>query len=177
MPTCIFTGYFWPRVCVYVCPDALISSQVLRLRSVENVHLVLHIDQDFGFTQDRVCHAHRVNMLLGAYIILINIVLLLILFLQYYCYYYYLPTALYGAKAWGMRSAERRKVNVHKMKCLRSLVGVTRIDGVRNEEVGSRTGIGRELASRADQRVMKWFGHVDEWMSLVWPKGCGGRIR
>ena len=31
------------------------------------------------------------------------------------------PTALYGAGAWGMRSAERRKVNVLEMKCLRSL--------------------------------------------------------
>ena len=32
-------------------------------------------------------------------------------------------TALYGAEAWGMRSAERRKVNVLETKCLRSLVG------------------------------------------------------
>ena len=31
----------------------------------------------------------------------------------------------YGAEAWGMRSAERRKVNVLEMKCLRSLVGVS----------------------------------------------------
>ena len=35
------------------------------------------------------------------------------------------PTVLYGAEAWGMRSAERRKVNVLEMKCLRSLVGVS----------------------------------------------------
>ena len=35
-----------------------------------------------------------------------------------------IPTALYGAEAWGVRSAERRKVNVLEMKCLRSLVGV-----------------------------------------------------
>ena len=35
------------------------------------------------------------------------------------------PTALYGAEAWGMRSAERGKVNVLEMKCLRSLVGVS----------------------------------------------------
>ena len=28
------------------------------------------------------------------------------------------PTALYGAEAWGMRSAGRRKVNVLEMKCL-----------------------------------------------------------
>ena len=45
------------------------------------------------------------------------------------------PTALLGAEAWGMRSAERRKVNVLEMKCLRSLVGVWRMDRVRNEEV------------------------------------------
>ena len=32
------------------------------------------------------------------------------------------PTALYGAEAWGMRIDERRKVNVLEMKCLRSLV-------------------------------------------------------
>ena len=31
------------------------------------------------------------------------------------------PTVLYGAEAWGMKSAERRKVNVLEMKCLRSL--------------------------------------------------------
>ena len=27
------------------------------------------------------------------------------------------PTALYGAEAWDMKSAERRKVNVLEMKC------------------------------------------------------------
>ena len=41
------------------------------------------------------------------------------------------PTALYGAEAWGMRSAERRKVNVLEMKYLRYLVGVSRMDRVR----------------------------------------------
>ena len=41
------------------------------------------------------------------------------------------PTALYRAEAWGVRSAERRKVNVREMKCLRSLVGVSRMDRVR----------------------------------------------
>ena len=28
------------------------------------------------------------------------------------------PTVLYGTEAWGMRSAERTKVNVLEMKCL-----------------------------------------------------------
>ena len=60
-----------------------------------------------------------------------------------------------------MRSAERRKVNVLEMKCLRSLVGVSRMDRVRNEKVRRRALIEKELASRADQTVMRWFGHVE----------------
>ena len=84
--------------------------------------------------------------------------------------------ALYGAEAWGMRSAERRKVNVHEMKCLRSLVGVSQMDRVRNEEVCRRAGIERELTSRADQRVFRWYsdglGMWKEWMSTVWVEGC-----
>ena len=45
-------------------------------------------------------------------------------------------------------------MNVLEMKCFRSLVGVLRMDRVRNEEVRKRAGIERELASRADQRVL-----------------------
>ena len=52
-----------------------------------------------------------------------------------------------------MRSAERRKGDVFKMKCLRSLVGVSRLDRDRNGDVRRRAGI--ELASRADQRVFR----------------------
>ena len=71
------------------------------------------------------------------------------------------PLALYGAESWGMRVAERRKVNVLEMKCLRRLVGVSRMDRVRNEEVRRRAVIESELASRADQSVLRWFGHVE----------------
>ena len=83
------------------------------------------------------------------------------------------PTALDGAEAWGMRSAERRKVIALDMNCLRSLVGVSRIKRFRNEEVRRRAGIERELASRADQRVLRWFGHVermDEYLVRI--EGC-----
>ena len=52
-------------------------------------------------------------------------------------------------------------MNVLEMKCLRCLVEVSRMDRLRNEEVRKRAGIERELASRADQRVLRWFGHVE----------------
>ena len=79
----------------------------------------------------------------------------------------------------GYGSAERRKVNVLEMKCLRSLVGVSRMDRFRNEEVRRRAGIERELASKADQRVLRWFGHaerMDEYhmaRRCLWPKSMG----
>ena len=38
---------------------------------------------------------------------------------------------------------------------------MSRIDRVGNDEVRRRTGIERELASKADQRVLRWFGHVE----------------
>ena len=64
-----------------------------------------------------------------------------------------------------------------------SVVRVTRMDRVRNEEVRRRAGIERELASRADQRVLRWFGHVermDEYRlarRVLMAKVSGGRVR
>ena len=93
------------------------------------------------------------------------------------------PMVLYRAEAWGMRSAERRKVNVFETKCLRSLVGVSRMDRVRTEEVHVRAGIERKLASRVDQRVLRWFGHMermDEYRMarrVLMVEVSGGRVR
>ena len=48
-------------------------------------------------------------------------------------------------------------MNVLEKRFLRGLVGVSRMDRVRNEEVLRRAGIERELASRADQGIeMVW---------------------
>ena len=57
------------------------------------------------------------------------------------------------------------------------------MDKVRNEEVRRRAGIERELASRADQRVSRWFGHVermDEYRMarrVLMADVSGGRVR
>ena len=71
------------------------------------------------------------------------------------------PTALYGSETWNMGVAERRRLNVLEMRCLRSMCGVTRMDRVRNVEVRRRTGVARDLAGRAEQSVLRWFGHVE----------------
>ena len=61
------------------------------------------------------------------------------------------PTALHGTAEFSMRSAERRKVNVLDMKCLRSLVGVSRMDRVRNEELRRRAGGCATMRERSER--------------------------
>ena len=61
----------------------------------------------------------------------------------------------------GMKVNEKQKLNVFEMKCLRSMTGVSLLDRVRNEVVTARTGLRRELATRVDMNVLRWFGHVE----------------
>ena len=57
------------------------------------------------------------------------------------------------------------------------------MDRVRNEEVRRRAGTEMELASRADQRVLRWFRHVertDEYRKarrVLMTEVSGGRVR
>ena len=57
------------------------------------------------------------------------------------------------------------------------------MERVRNEEVRRRAGIERELASKADQRVLRWFGHVarmDEYRMarrVLMAEVSGGLVR
>ena len=52
------------------------------------------------------------------------------------------PTALYGAETWSMAVAEKKKLNVMGMMCLRIMCGGTCIDQTRNE-VRRKTGVMR----------------------------------
>ena len=57
------------------------------------------------------------------------------------------------------------------------------MDIVRNEEVRRRAGKEMELASRADQRVLRWFGNVERMgeyrmaRRLLMAEVSGGRVR
>ena len=52
-----------------------------------------------------------------------------------------------------------------------------------NEEVRKRAGIERELTSRVDQRVLRWFGHVERLneyrmaRKVLMAEESGGRVR
>ena len=57
------------------------------------------------------------------------------------------------------------------------------MDRVGNEEVRGRALIERELASRADQRAFRWFGHAERMdyyrmaRMVLMAEVSGGRVR
>ena len=57
------------------------------------------------------------------------------------------------------------------------------MDRVRHEEVRRTAGIEGELASRADQRVLRWFGHVERMddyhmaRRVLMAEVSGGQVR
>ena len=46
------------------------------------------------------------------------------------------------------------------------------MDTVRNDEVGMKGGMEKELARRADQKVLRWLDMWKEWISTVWLARC-----
>ena len=63
------------------------------------------------------------------------------------------PTAFYRADTWGMRCAERTTLNILGAECLTSLVGISRIDRVRNDDVHIRIWIEIEISNRVIQSI------------------------
>ena len=91
-----------------------------------------------------------------------------------------LPTVLYEAETWGVRTEERRRLNVFEIKCLRSMAGVTLRDRINNDVVRFRTGMVKRLEERVDARVLRWFGHMERMdgkrlAKKVWKAEVSGR--
>ena len=92
------------------------------------------------------------------------------------------PTVVYGAETWSTRVVERNKLDVFEMGCLRSMLGVTRRDRMRNEEVRERTNVRCKLSEKVDQKGLMWYGHMvrmDErrWTKKVWKSRVQGKGR
>ena len=73
----------------------------------------------------------------------------------------YTPYPSFLTHICNMAVAEKKRLDVMQMRCLRSMCGVTHMDQVRNEEVQRRTGVMIELVGQAEQSVLRWFGHME----------------
>ena len=65
------------------------------------------------------------------------------------------------AEAWCLKEGEKKRLNVFEMKCLRKMCGVTVMDRIRNVVIRQEVGMVRDLAGRAENCALRWFGHAE----------------
>ena len=61
-------------------------------------------------------------------------------------------------------------MNVFEMKCLRPMVGVTRWNRIKNDEIRKKAGIEETLAEKVDRRLLRWFRHVERMDEGLWTR-------
>ena len=85
------------------------------------------------------------------------------------------PTLVYGCEAWVLKERDKSRVQAMKMKVLRGVVGVTRLDCVRNEEI--RKGLKQEaVVAQVKRRREGWKGRVLENQGSIVEKGIRGQV-
>ena len=72
---------------------------------------------------------------------------------------YYSPILTYAAETWTMTRREESKIQASEMRFLRSMIGKTRRDRVRNEDVRKEIGVDK-MNDRIERNRLRWFGHV-----------------
>ena len=61
---------------------------------------------------------------------------------------------------WALTVSDEKKLLVFEMQCLRSILGVSRLNRIRNEEIRRITGSEKTTVEIIKNKILKWFGHV-----------------
>lgn len=81
-----------------------------------------------------------------------------------------LSCLLYNSETWTMKRTSEHRLKVFEMTCLRKIVGVTRRDMVRNEDIKRHLQLEKEVTDRIQQRRLRYFGHVVRMKDGRYPK-------
>lgn len=71
----------------------------------------------------------------------------------------YRSTLTYGHEAWILNQRTRSRIQAAEMRFLRRIVGVTRMDRIRNEDIRQDLGV-EALLLTVEKSQMRWLGHV-----------------
>src|SRR5678815_2512779 len=87
-----------------------------------------------------------------------------------------LPVLLYSSETMVWNKKYRSKVQCVQMDNLRGILGVRRIDKMRNECIREMCGMKKGLNERINKSMLRWFGHVermnDSWLVKRMYSGC-----
>ncbi len=79
-----------------------------------------------------------------------------------------LPTLTYGSENWTWNGVQQSRVHTVEMSYLRGACGVSRWDGLSNENGyercgmrGHGSGVGCGVAEWVKRSILRWFGHIE----------------
>ncbi len=67
---------------------------------------------------------------------------------------------LYRSETWTLLKKEIDKLEVFQMRCLRQILGVTRLNRLLNETVQRQCGDQSTIKEAIQKSYLQWFGHV-----------------
>ena len=71
-----------------------------------------------------------------------------------------LSILLYGAETWTTKKDDENRLNVFEMSCLRRILGVSRLDKIRNSHIKQSLNLKTSVTDRVSTKRLKYFGHV-----------------
>ena len=75
------------------------------------------------------------------------------------------PQMLYGSETWILKRADENRLLVAEMSCLRKILGVSRLQRIRNEDIRKRLGMKETIIDKIRTRRLRWYGHVNRMKS------------
>ncbi|KAJ4445824.1 hypothetical protein ANN_12509 [Periplaneta americana] len=78
-------------------------------------------------------------------------------------------TGLNASETWTLKEKDRSRLQAAEMRFLRSVVGVTRLDHIRNEEIRYNLKV-NSLLETVDEYKQKWWEHVQRMSQDRTPK-------
>lgn len=82
---------------------------------------------------------------------------------------YYIPILIYASETWTMKKRDISRIQASEMKFLRSRIGVTRRDRMRNEKI--REIVKEEpLQGKIETSRLRWYGHLKRMEEKRIPK-------
>ena len=71
-----------------------------------------------------------------------------------------IPVLMYGSECWTMRKEDERKILVAEMCWIRRILGISRLQHIRNVDIRKRAGMQVTAIDRIKARRLRWYGHV-----------------
>ena len=76
------------------------------------------------------------------------------------------PVIMYGSETWALRKSEQNWQKRTEMRMSRWMIGIKRIQKIRNEEIRARAGVAN-ISEKIRETIWRWLGHVLSCLVLL----------